>query len=186
MLGGGGSLTAQLNGEAQFTPEAEEQMYTELRRLIAVQLRDRSRAYLDLGTGMNLTVVVHEAWVKLQATKKWDSRAHFFGAASRAARQVLIDDARRRMRRGQPIHLHDSDVIAHPTPADVIQVDELLRLLEKEHPRASRVASMRLFGDFPPQVIAESENLSVRTVNRDLAFARAFFAAHQGDVADSR
>ena len=41
---------------------------------------------------------MHEVYLKLGRGPEsgWDGRAHFFGAASRAMRQVLVDFARRR------------------------------------------------------------------------------------------
>ena len=50
---------------------------------------------------LSTTELVHEAFLKLGPNdeRRWDGRAHFFGAASRAMRQVLVDFARRRRAR---------------------------------------------------------------------------------------
>jgi RNA polymerase sigma factor (TIGR02999 family) len=46
---------------------------------------------------LSTTELVHEAYLKLAGGQTgWEGRAHFFGAASHAMRQVLVDFARRR------------------------------------------------------------------------------------------
>jgi len=43
------------------------------------------------------TAVVNEAYLRLvSGPNVWENRAHFFGAAARAMRQVLIAEAERR------------------------------------------------------------------------------------------
>src|SRR5437763_16407485 len=68
-------------------------VYDELKRLARHHRR-------SVGGGATLctTELVHEAFFKLSASAgaSWEGRAHFFGAASRAMRQVLVDFARRR------------------------------------------------------------------------------------------
>lgn len=77
--------------------------YEELKRIARHQLR-------AAGTKATLstTDLVHEAFLKLGRgpNSGSDGRAHFFGAASRAMRQVLVDFARRQQgaRRGGGQH----------------------------------------------------------------------------------
>src|SRR5688500_5515061 len=68
-------------------------VYEELKRIARHHLRANS-ANATLST----TELVHEAYLKISPgpTAGWDGRGHFFGAASRAMRQVLVDFARRR------------------------------------------------------------------------------------------
>ena len=73
---------------------AEKAHYDELRR-VAEGLMRRERAHHTLRP----TALVHEAYLRLvgeAATRPWESRAHFFGVASRAMRQILVDHARER------------------------------------------------------------------------------------------
>src|SRR5918992_377687 len=66
--------------------------YAELRRLARSHLR-RERA----GHTLHATELVHEVWFKLlHGGWAFENRAHFFGAASRAMRRILVDHARRR------------------------------------------------------------------------------------------
>ena len=68
-------------------------VYEELKRIARHHLHSAG-AKATLST----TELVHEAFLKLGfgPDSGWEGRAHFFGAASRAMRQVLVDFARRR------------------------------------------------------------------------------------------
>src|SRR5262245_50465804 len=67
-------------------------VYGDLKRIAAWLMRGR----ID-GNTLQPTALVHEAYLRLaQGEIHWDSKAHFFGAAVRAMRQVLIGEARRR------------------------------------------------------------------------------------------
>src|SRR5215831_6998862 len=68
-------------------------VYDELKRMARRHLRmARGRATLCT------TELVHETFLRLSHRDgvSWDDRAHFFGSASRAMRQVLVAFARRR------------------------------------------------------------------------------------------
>ena len=67
--------------------------YEELKRIARHHLHVN-----DAKATLSTTELVHEAYLKLSPapTAGWDGRGHFFGAASRAMRQVLVDFARRR------------------------------------------------------------------------------------------
>lgn len=129
----------------------------------------------------NLTLLVHEAWIKLQRTQRWKSRAHFFGSASNAMRQVLVDEARKRnthKRRANQARI-DPDLLSERTPdllEDVLAIDEAISRLATEDERAARVAEMKLFGDIPMETIAACLDVTVRTAQRDWRFARAWLA----------
>src|SRR5262249_33148006 len=86
-------LTAVEKGD----PAAAEQLltlvYGELRRLAAGKL-----AHEAPGQTLQPTALVHEAWLRLVASRKpnYENRAHFFSAAAEAMRRILIDRARSR------------------------------------------------------------------------------------------
>src|SRR5690625_7132255 len=70
-------------------------VYEEL-RVIAQRQRRQSSA----GNTLNTTAVVHEAYEKLVGRGvEFNDRKHFFGFASRAMRDVLVDYARSEERR---------------------------------------------------------------------------------------
>jgi ECF sigma factor len=67
-------------------------LYEELHQLAASQMARQSP-----GQTLQATALVHEAWLKLGGSHQhWQNRAHFFGAAAQAMRQILIDQARRK------------------------------------------------------------------------------------------
>src|SRR6185437_1906809 len=72
-------------------------VYDELRKLPARRL-----AHERPGQTLQATDLVHEAYLRLVGpgqVRTWDSRGHFFAAAARAMRRILVDNARRRQTR---------------------------------------------------------------------------------------
>jgi RNA polymerase sigma factor (TIGR02999 family) len=69
------------------------EVYAELRRLAAALT-----AQLRPGQTLQPTALVHEAYLRLVRNwdPGWDGRRHFFGAAARAMREILIEQARRK------------------------------------------------------------------------------------------
>lgn len=123
------------------------------------------------------TSLVHEAYLRLIRTARWNSRAHFFGAAANAMRQVLIEHARRRAavcRGGDAVRveLEHLTLCAPASDIDVLALDEALTAFESIDPRAHRVVTLRCFAGLGLDEIAESLSLSARTVKRDWRVAR--------------
>ena len=109
----------------------------------------------------------------------WRGRAHFFGAAARAMRRVLVDAARSRgrLKRGAGLErapLRDSAVVATPRPVDVLALDEALGGLERHDPRMFEVVMLRHFAGLTIEETARALEISVPTANRDWKFARAW------------
>lgn len=181
-----GDITQVINGHAS-GPDADvtmSEIYHQLRHCVAGILAGECRNGPGPHAGQDLTMVVHECWLKLQRTPHWDNRAHFFGAASRATRQILIDMARSRKRRPAPrVYLDGIDHGQSPTTTQsdmaetAARVDAALNGLAEIAPRAARIGGYRLFGDLPSEMIAEIEGVDVRTVQRDWKFARAWLAS---------
>ncbi|MEM1042491.1 MAG: ECF-type sigma factor [Bacteroidota bacterium] len=177
-------LLAALSGDGAPADEAVLDrllpvVYDELRR-VAHGLRLRERPDHTLNT----TELVHEAYFKLVDGSRagYDSRAHFFGAAARAMRQVLVDYARarhRKKRRGAAPHLNLDDAPALLSDAraeELLALDESLRRLEAFDPRQSRVVECRYFAGLTLEETAEVLRLSPSTVKREWRTARAWLA----------
>ena len=128
------------------------------------------------------TALVHEAYIKLvdQDRLDFDGRAHFFGAAARAMRQVMVDGARRRQRakRGggeRPLRLGTSlEAPAAQRPEPLLALDEALVRFERIDPRAARVVECRYFAGLTIEETAEALGLSASTVKREWTAARAW------------
>ena len=165
-----GSLTDAVNSQEG---PALLLVYAELRRLAAQSLRRDRAARLAFET----TGLLHDAWLRL-AGGHWQNRAHFFGSAARAMRQILIDHARARRVRTPRGRLSRITTLIDPAvpadPMDILSLDEALRELERLDSRAAAIVELRYFGGLDMPLIADFTGHSLRTVERDLAFARAW------------
>ncbi len=159
-------------------------VYPELRRLAAARM-----ARLVPGQTLQATALVHEAWLRMVGDRDpgWRGRAHFFGAASRAMRDIVFDhlQAKRRLKRGGHLQRIDDDPDALPAAGgpgeNELVVAEALEGLAREHPRKAEIVTMSFFGGLSTEEIAEVLGLSTRTVERDWRFARAWLNSRLGD-----
>lgn len=150
--------------------------YGELRRMAASLMRKQAP-----GHTLQPTALVHEAYLRLvQSEPPWDGRAHFFGAAARAMRQVLIGHARQRVadkRGGHAVRVtfEDLDVPAPEARVDVLALDQALDALGAQaDERYVRVMELRYFAGCTLPEIAELTGRSLASVKRDWAYARAW------------
>lgn len=157
-------------------------VYEELKR-IARHQRSVNEALATLST----TELVHEAFLKLAGGTgtDWESRAHFFGAASRAMRQVLVDFARRRAatKRGgdlDRVSLGDGDGAVEIEVDEILALDEALEQLDGTDPRLRQVVELRFFVGLSERDIARMLGVSARTVERDWLKARLILLAALG------
>jgi RNA polymerase sigma factor (TIGR02999 family) len=132
------------------------------------------------GHTLQPTALVNEAYIRLaQGESRWDGKAHFFGAAARAMRQVLIAHARRRSaqkRAGDAIRVtfSDLDVQAPEPQLDVLALDDALTALAGVDERFSHIMELRYFAGCTLAEIAQLTGRSLATVKRDWAYARAW------------
>ena len=162
-------------------------VYDELRKLARHRLSD-----LPPGRTLQATALVHEAWLKLvgDADPGWNHRGHFFGAAARAMRDILVDHERRRRslkRGGDRLRIEVSQELAADggaPPEDLLELDAALRRLEQDRPRHHQVLMLRHFAGLTVPETAEALGISPATVDRDWAFARAWLhrTLADGDV----
>lgn len=153
--------------------------YAELRRVAAAQF-----ARLRLGQTLQPTVLVHEAFFKLQADAMWNGSAHFFAAAAQAMREVAVDYLRRKsaQKRGgrcSTVPLADTELDLEqsglPTD-DLLAVDTALHRLAQVYPRKAEIVVMRYFAGMSTEQIAEALEVTPRTVEREWRFARVLLA----------
>ncbi len=163
-------------------PAVSAQLYEELRRLARSKLRaERSDHTLDT------SALVSEAWVKLsgETRTEWKSRSHFLAAAAVAMRRILIDYAKGRnaVKRGGADVVHvtfEPGAVAGPSsgaePVDLLQLETSLTRLAGFNPRGAAVVEYRFFAGLTHEEIAEVMGVSVPTVRRSWAVARAWLA----------
>lgn len=152
-------------------------VYEELRRLARARMAD-----LPSGQTLQPTALVHEAYLRLLGNEDvaWNDRAHFFGAAALAMRDILVERARRRARikhgRGiQRVDLGESlSISADPEEVDLIVLHQALQRLEAEDERKGRVVMLRYFAGLSIEDTAAALELSPATVKREWNYARAW------------
>jgi RNA polymerase sigma factor (TIGR02999 family) len=160
------------------TPGAQDRLfsvvYEDLRRLARLHLRGQQTG--TFGT----TAIVNEAYLRLAgAAGPWEDRAHFFAVASRAMRQILVSNARRRLaqKRGggaRAVDLEDHHAEELPLITEVLALDEALEQLTALNERLARIVELRFFGDLSVEETAEVLGITDRTVRRDWRKARSF------------
>jgi RNA polymerase sigma factor (TIGR02999 family) len=163
-------------GNAQAAEKLLPLVYDELRRLAAARM-----AQQPPGQTLQATALVHEAWLRLEGSEKqgWESRKHFFAAASQAMRHILIERARRKLRarHGAGLERVDLDAIEIAAPTDderLLQVNAALDELAVIAPEKAEVVKLRFFVGLEEQETAELLNLSPRTVERYWSYAKAW------------
>jgi RNA polymerase sigma factor (TIGR02999 family) len=167
-------------GDSQARDSLFSAAYAELHRLARARLRDGGR-----NTVLDTTSLVHEAYLLfLHASElRAEDRRAFFAYASQVMRSVIVNSARARIaerRGGSAAPLTLSVEIASDIVSDeetVLKVHEALEVLEKADARLAQVAQMRYFGGYSEQEIAETLEVTERTVQRDWQKARLILAA---------
>lgn len=126
------------------------------------------------------TALVHEAWLRLAGTgeRNWNNRVHFFRAAALAMRRILVDRARQKssLKGGGLRSDMDSAALTSPdvTPDErLVLIDESLQRLEKEDPESARIVLLKFFAGLTNQEVAGTLGVTVRTVERQWAYAKA-------------
>jgi RNA polymerase sigma factor (TIGR02999 family) len=164
-------------GDPAATEELLPLVYEELRRLAARRLAEEKP-----GQTLQATALVHEAYVRLvggPSNQHWNSRGHFFAAAAEAMRRVLVEQARRknRVRHGgeyRRAHFDSELQITEEADENLLALDEALQRLTLEEQEAAEVVKLRYFAGLTIEEIASALGISVRTVNRHWAYARAW------------
>jgi len=172
-------LTSVEGGDIRAASELLPLVYDELRRLARARI-----ARLPPGQTIQATALVNEAYLKLVGDEDpgWRGRAHFFTAAARAMRSVLIDHVRRRdrvKRGGRAERVALSEAALAPVTLDMsyddaMALDAALDRLQSEHPRTNEVVMLRQFAGLSHRAIAEVLDVSRGTVDREWTFALAW------------
>jgi RNA polymerase sigma factor (TIGR02999 family) len=170
------------DGDRAAFDELVPSVYGEMRAIAAHLLRaERPGHLLDTGA------LVHEAYLRLvdQRRIQWNGRAHFFGAAARAMRRILVDQARRRIagKRGAGAVHEDLDLalqIAIEPDLDVLALNEALDGLALMDPDLARLVELRYFAGLTLDETAEAMDMSPQGVSRDWAVARAWLSRRLG------
>jgi RNA polymerase sigma factor (TIGR02999 family) len=167
-------LLAWRSGDAAAPDAVANLVYEQLRAMAARRLAAAHPRPLQT------TELVHEAFARLlEGPLLAQDRSHFFRILAMALRQVLVDSIRRETadkRGGGVLNVGLSAAADVPSaePEAWLGVEAALAELEIEDPRKCRVVELSYLIGLSQNEIAQTLNISLPTVERDLRFARAW------------
>lgn len=165
-------------GHKQAAADLLPLVYDELRKVAAVRLvRGAPQPTLQP------TALVHEAYLRLVGSGDpgWNGKHHFFGAAAKAMRNILVDRAKHRgsIKHGGGMRRVGMDAIdGSPTllvdEIDFVGLDKALTEFESVSPEEAKVVMLRYFAGLSEVETAQVMELSVTTVRRRWTYAKAW------------
>jgi RNA polymerase sigma factor (TIGR02999 family) len=164
--------------------EGDKAALNRLMPLVYDELRKLARSYMRRereGQMMQTTALIHEVYLRLIDAEqvRLENRAHFFAAAARLMRQVLVDLARERgsRKRGgaaRRVSFDEAMAVGKQHDEGLLALDEALSALAQIDPRKSQVVELRFFGGLGVEETAEALCVSVETIHRDWRLARSW------------
>jgi len=159
-------------------------VYDDLRSMAERQLRNERP-----GHTLQPTALVNESYLRLfdPAANGWESRAHFFGVAARAMRQVLVDHARRRdaAKRGgdlERVTLVTDIAEAGTSETDLLDLHLALEKLAHNDEALARLVELRFFTGLTLDEAADTLGVSRRKAANDWAAARLWLQRELGSA----
>jgi RNA polymerase sigma factor (TIGR02999 family) len=172
-------LEAVRAGREDAADELMELVYEELRRLARGKM-----AGVPPGDTLQPTALVHEAYLRLfrKDNVGWPDRGHFFKAAARAMRDIVVDEARKhlRLKRGgdrRRLTLEEAITSVEAQPEDLVALNECLEQLAARDRISGEVVMLRYFAGLTIEETARALDISPSTVDRHWRFARAWLSS---------
>ena len=179
------------SGDAQAAEELLPVVYSALRRLANQRMAAESPDHT-----LQPTALVHEAYMRLVKNENadaqnWDSRGHFFAAASEAMRRILVEHARRKLaaKRGgdlQRVDILDVADHGHLSDGQLLALDEALREFEAREPEKSKIVKLKFFAGMTLDETARTLGISRATTQRHWTYARAWLFGRLSDADQER
>jgi RNA polymerase sigma factor (TIGR02999 family) len=177
----GVSRVSAVLGAAQ---AGDRQAAADLFPLVYAELHELARARLARhppGQTLTPTALVHEVYLRIAGESEvtWEGRQHFFFAASRAMRDILVEQARRKAgpTRGggqRRRELDEACAVLEPPSDEVLAVHEALQELEARDPLKAQIVLLRYFSGLTMDETAALLGLSERTLDRHWRYIRAW------------
>ena len=156
--------------------------YPELKSLAAAKLsREQHSGSLDA------TALVHDAYLRLKSSSRWENRRHFFAAASESMRRILIDRARSRNRlkrgEGKPLEEFSESNFTATTEdgGEFALVTEALEKLSVADATAAKLVKLRYFAGLTFEEAAKVLGISIWSAKRQWTFARTWLRVEIGN-----
>ncbi len=168
-------LRALSNAEGPDAVRFMDQVQRELR-----QIATQSMRWQPLDHTLQVTALINEAVLKIMRAGQsdWHDRTHFFAAASKAMRHILVDCAKRRKnRRSCAEELGHIERLVEPyerTTGDLEELDLALRKLAEVDPVGCQLIELKFFLGLPMGEVAASLDLPQRTAERRWTSVRAW------------
>ncbi len=177
-------LDAVRGGRQSAAGKLWELVYDELRAIA-----QRQMARVSPGDTIQATALVHEAYLRLAGDQlDWTDRGHFFFAAARAMRDIVVEEARKdaSLKRGgrwTRITLDEAIVSTEPVDQDLLALNEALKALEASDKTSADVVMLRYFSGLTIEETARAMGISAPTVKRHWQYARAWLRSQvRGDA----
>lgn len=154
-------------------------VYDQLRKFASRVLRNEHNC-----DGFQTTELVHEAYVRLAKLDRieWEDEDHILRSAIGAMRRILIDFARQRKTQKR-----DSGHLSIRVPLtgietatsevdkiDLLALNEAVEKLQKLDPQLAETVELRYFGGQSLETAARLQDVSVSTIRRNWALAKAW------------
>jgi RNA polymerase sigma factor (TIGR02999 family) len=181
------ALDAAATGEEGAAARLLPLVYEELRLLAKARM-----SKTPPGQTLQATALVHEAYLRVvgEHDSRWAGRGHFFFAAARAMRDILVEQARRksRLKHGGGWKRADVDldgILIEPPKENLLALDEALSRLEEEDPEKAGIVMLRYFTGLTTEETAAVLNLSVSTIERKWRVIRAWLRRELGEPGEA-
>ncbi|MBS0313620.1 MAG: sigma-70 family RNA polymerase sigma factor [Burkholderiales bacterium] len=168
------------NGDAEAMNALYAALYPEIKRVARSRLAQAGGV-----TGLNATALVHEGFMRMAERQGLvgETRVQFFAYVGKVLRSIVIDfirsrDAEKRGGGATLLTLSHADAAADPIlPAvDVLALDRALEQLKVLDAGMYHSAELHFFCGMTIEETASARGVSSRTVNREIARARALLA----------
>ena len=180
-------LQSWADGDASALDALWPMVYEDVRRLARRQMSGERGDHTLQGTAL-----VNEAFIRLagQRVFEWQNREQFLSLAAQIMRRVLVDYARQRgaQRRGdgaRRLSIHDTQAAIevdevqalnafNDERVDVLAIDSALTKLSAIDAPQGRIVELRYFGGLTLEETASVAGISLASVKREWAMARAW------------
>jgi len=172
-------LTRALAALGRGDPDAAEELW----QLVYNELHELARRRMSeepAGQTLQPTALVHEVYLRLLGdSADWQCRAHFFAAAARAMRNIVIDRVRARdaLKRGgdrERLALSEGIAAVDDSSVDLLDLDAALRKLEAIDQAKAAIVTLRYLLGCTVEETAQALSISTAKVKQDWTFAKAW------------
>jgi RNA polymerase sigma factor (TIGR02999 family) len=175
---------SQVSAVLQAAQVGDRQAAADLLPLVYAELHELARARLARqppGQTLTPTALVNEVYLRVAGDSDvtWEGRQHFFFAAARAMRDILVEQARRKAgpKRGggqRRRELDEACAVLEPPSDDVLAIHEALQELEARDPLKAQIVLLRYFTGLTMNETATVLGLAERTLDRHWRYIRAW------------